>query len=137
MGRKHGDGRGRLGGKPKGYKAPSTMAKEQARELAVQIIMRDLEALLQAHIANALGISYLVTREKNTGKFIRVGPAMASRTNEETIEVWEKDQNVQAIIDLLNRAIDKPTEHLQADLAVDDWEKRAADLASARGRVKE
>jgi hypothetical protein len=34
----------------------------------------------------------------------------------------------------LNRAIDKPLDRLEADVAVDDWEKRAALLASGRQR---
>ena len=90
MGRKHGDGPGAVRRKPKGYKAPQALAREQAREVARQIITRELEPLLMAHLANALGSSFLVTRHKKTGKFIRVGPAMASRKNEKTIEVWEK-----------------------------------------------
>ena len=69
-----------------------------------------LDALLDAQIDNALGISYMVTRDRNTGKFIRVGPAMASRANEETIQVWQKDPSVSAFTDLMNRAIDKPVE---------------------------
>jgi hypothetical protein len=52
----------------------------------------------------------MVTRDKRTKKFMRVGPAMASRANEETVEVWQKDPSVPAFTDLLNRAIDKPAE---------------------------
>jgi hypothetical protein len=40
----------------------------------------------------------------------QVGPAMASRANEETVEVWQKDPSVPAFTDLLIRAIDKPAE---------------------------
>jgi hypothetical protein len=78
------------------------------REHVRKRVTERLDELLDAQIANALGVSYLVTRDKNTGKFIRVGPAMASRKNEETIQVWQKDPSVQAFTDLLNRAIDKP-----------------------------
>jgi len=35
---------------------------------------------------------------------------MASRANEETIQVWQKDPSVPALTDLMNRAIDKPAE---------------------------
>ena len=35
---------------------------------------------------------------------------MASRANEETIQVWQKDPSVSAFTDLMNRAIDKPVE---------------------------
>ena len=50
---------------------------------------------------------------EKTGKFIRVGPAMAGAANEETIEVWEKDTSTQAFTDLLNRALDKPAEQVR------------------------
>ncbi len=68
-------------------------------------------------MAHAEGLKYLVTRDKKTGKFIRVTEAMAKArlgANEETIEVWEKDPSVQAFTDLMNRALDKPAEQEQA-----------------------
>jgi hypothetical protein len=80
------------------------------RELIRQRVGERLDELLDAQIANALGISYLVTRDKHTGKFIRVGPARPSMSNEETIEVWEKDPNVAAFAYLCNQAFDKPAE---------------------------
>jgi hypothetical protein len=83
------------------------------RELVRQRVFERLDELLDAQIANALGINYLVTRDKNTGKFIRVGPAMASNLEEETIQVWQKDPSVHAFTDLLNRAIDKPAAQAQ------------------------
>lgn len=89
------------------------MAKAQARELARQAITAQLQPLIAAQVANAQGLKYLVTREKATGKFIRVGEAMARNTGEETIEVWEKDPSVQAFTDLMNRALDKPKEQEQ------------------------
>jgi hypothetical protein len=97
--------------------------KEVLREQTRVIIAPHLTKLLEAQIANAAGIKYLVTRDKKTGKFIRVTEAMASRKQkkadgdrderEEVIEVWEKDPNVQAFTDLLNRLIDKPAEQMK------------------------
>lgn len=104
-------------GKPKGYRAPKTLAKEQARELVRQRITAELQPLLDAQIANARGLKYLVVRDTKTGKFVRVGEALARQKQgrtEETIEVWEKDPSVQAFTDLLNRALDKPAEQEQA-----------------------
>ena len=102
---------------PKGYKTQKTIAKEQAREALRQIVLSKMESLVAAQIAHAEGLKYLVTREKKTGKFIRVTEAMAKAKSgtgdEETIEVWEKDPSVQAFTDLMNRAIDKPAEQLQ------------------------
>lgn len=111
----------RIGGKPKGFKAPKTLAKEAARELARALITQQLQPLIHAQIANAAGLKYLVTRDKRTGKFIRVTEAMAKKRgesdplaeHEEIIEVWEKDPSVQAFTDLLNRALDKPAEQVK------------------------
>ena len=106
----------RYGGKPKGYKAKKTLDKEAARDLVRQRVFKALKPLVDAQIANAKGLSYLVTRDKKTGKFLRVTEAMArvkQGISEETIEVWEKDPSVYAFTDLMNRAIDKPKEQLQ------------------------
>lgn len=103
-------------GKPKGHKAKSTLAKEAARELTRQLVTRHLKPMIKAQVANAMGIKYLVVREKGSGKFVRVTEAMAKMkqgSTEEIIEVWEKDPSVQAFTDLMNRAIDKPKEQEQ------------------------
>jgi len=86
------------------------------RERVRQRVFARLDPMLDAQIAHAQGLKYLVTRDRKTGKFIRVGEAMAKARQgdtEESIEVWEKDPSVQAFTDLLNRAIDKPAEQLQ------------------------
>jgi hypothetical protein len=59
-------------GKPKGHKAKSTIAKEAAREIARQIITRELEPLIQAQIANAKGIDHFFLRNEKTKQFERV-----------------------------------------------------------------
>jgi hypothetical protein len=111
-------GKRRGAGRPKGSKDPQTLSKEQAREALRQIVIGEMHALVDAQLANAKGIKYLVVREKKSGKFIRVTEAMARQKqeltdNEEIIEVWEKDPSVQAFTDLMNRAIDKPKEQEQ------------------------
>ena len=73
-------------------------------------VAAELGPLVDAQIAQAKGLKYLVTRDKETGKFIRVGPALARARGEETIEVWEKDPSTAAWDSLANRAMDKPTE---------------------------
>jgi hypothetical protein len=98
---------------PKGHVTQKTIDKLAARDALRQIILRDMEALVAAQLANAKGLKYLVTRDKKSGKFIRVGEAMAGEHEEETIEVWEKDPSVQAFSDLLNRALDKPADQEQ------------------------
>jgi hypothetical protein len=87
--------------------------------------------------AQALGLKYLVIRDRRTGKFIRVPESMAKaklRSNEELIEVWEKDPSTAAFTDLMNRALDKPaTPPQDVDVNVGgDWDTLAARLASIR-----
>lgn len=103
-------------GRRPGSKGRKTLDKEQARELTRQLITAQLQPLIQAQLAHATGLKYLVTRDKKTGKFIRVTEAMARvklGDAEEQVEVWEKDPSVQAFTDLLNRALDKPKEQEQ------------------------
>jgi len=100
-------------GRKVGSKEQQTIVKELLRERLRQRVAAQLDPLVDAQIANAMGIKYLVTRHKSSGKFIRVTEAMAKAKagdDEEIIEVWEKDPQVQAFTDLLNRTLDKPAE---------------------------
>lgn len=113
-------------GKPKGVRWPSTIAKEQAREVARQIITAELEPLVRTHIANAQGTKYLVVRNMKTGKFERVSKERMELLLEkgddgelEAIEVYDKDPSVEAFKTLMDRALDqpaKPTENLNANV---------------------
>ncbi len=106
-------------GPPKGTKYgpnKATLSKEAAREVIRQVIMRHADEMTAAQIANSKGLKYLVTRDKKTGKFVRVTEAMArlkQGDSEEIIEVWEKDPSVQAYTDLMNRYLGKPTEEIE------------------------
>lgn len=84
------------------------------REEVRQRVAAELGPLLDAQLANARGLKYLVTRDKRTGKFVRVSEALARvKLGQEVIEVWAKDPSFHAFTDLLNRAIDKPAEQPQ------------------------
>ena len=130
---------GRKGGRPKGRKSHHTLEKEAAREFVRQRITQALEPLLDAQIQHALGLKYLVTRSKAGGKFIRVTEAMARArqgSDEEIIEVWEKDPSVQAFTDLLNRAIDKPKEQaFEVQAGVTEELVKKLDYAKERNRA--
>jgi len=96
-----------------------------------------LGPLLDAQLANAIGLKYLVTRQKKTGKFMRVTEAMARLKrgkDDELIEVWEKDPSVHAFTELLNRALDKPKDQ-EINVRVTDDSARIARLVAARKRV--
>jgi hypothetical protein len=103
-------------GRKKGGRNQSTISKIEARELLRKHVMEAFGPLIEAQVANAKGLKYLVTRDKTTKKFIRVTEAMARvklGENEETIEVWEKEPSVQAFTDLMNRTLDRPKEQEQ------------------------
>lgn len=124
---------------PKGYKLAKTLDKIAARELVREKVTAALGPLIDAQIAQAVGIKYLVTRDKKTGKFIRVTEAMAKQKtageNEEIIEVWEKDPSTPAFTDLLNRAIDKPKEQEMEIRVSGALEVVTARLKEARKRL--
>lgn len=120
-------------GPKKGTKYKGTISKEAAREALRQIVLTHMDALVASQIANAKGLSYLVTRDTK-GKFIRVGAAMAGMAGEGTIEVWEKDPSVQAFTDLMNRALDKPKEQPQ-DVNITGQFNIVSRLQSARQRL--
>jgi len=106
-------------GPKKGAKYAKTVAKEQAREIARQIITEKLEPLIDAQIANALGIRHLIMRDPATSKLVatdtddpRVAEAQidAAMKSGNAVWIYTKDPNVRAITELLDRAIDKPAQ---------------------------
>jgi hypothetical protein len=112
---------------PKGYVYPETIAKEQGKAIARGIVLRNIEPLVEAQIKNAMGLKYLIVRNRMTGKFEKVSKEQMdallanpdSSSTLEFIEVWDKDPNVAAFTDLLNRAIGKPVEEIQAAVSID------------------
>ena len=107
---------GKKGGRPRGSKAEKTLTKELGREIVRQAVLANIKPLLDAQMANAMGLKYLIVRDKRSGKFIRVPEIRAKvlKEDEELVEVWEKDPSVPAFTDLLNRALDKPAEQEQS-----------------------
>lgn len=83
------------------------------------MVTANMGPLVEAQIQNAKGIKFLMVREKMSGKFVKVGKDAAEKLDptQEIIEVWEKDPSVQAFTDLMNRALDKPVEMVQADVS--------------------
>lgn len=95
------------------------MDKIAAREYVRQRVIESLQDMLDAQISHSQGIKYLVARRKAGGKFEKVSPemleTMLAGQDDETVvlEVWDKDPSVQAFTDLLNRALDKPADHVE------------------------
>jgi hypothetical protein len=128
-----------------GTKWASTLAKETVRELVRQEITAELQPMINAQIAQAKGLRYMVVRDTD-GKFTRVPDTItpealdALLASGSVIEVWTKDPSTQAFTDLMNRAIDKPKEQRQEigivseqTLAIlDRWKQRNREEREAR-----
>lgn len=108
-------------GRPKGSQSKKTirrsLEKEEARELLRQIVTAEMEPLIKAQLANAKGIQHFFLRDPRTGQFTRItDPDVieAALNSGDTNSYWinTKDPNVQAFADLMNRALDKPAEHV-------------------------
>lgn len=113
-------------GRPKGSKNKATLKAEFDKEaLRAELrarVQAKLGPMIDAQIANAAGIKYLVLRHAKSGKFIKriEDPESADiklDPGTEIIEVWAKDPSVQAFTDLMNRTIDKPTETVESSVA--------------------
>jgi len=135
----------KTGGKKKGYKSPSTISKEQAREAVRVTVIQHMGRMLAAQIAHAQGIGHLYTRDK-AGRFSKIeteaeiDKLLLEGREHEDYWIFAKDPSVQAFTDLMNRALDKPKEQQQevkittaADLSDADLEAQLrAALAALR-----
>jgi hypothetical protein len=124
-------GHTKWGGKAKGYKSPNTLDKIAARELVRRKVTEALEPMLDAQIHNARGIGHLMLRDPETGKFERIVSSGDPQVDEARIDaavrqgksqcwIYLKDPSVQAFTDLMNRALDKPTEHVDLKATIDE-----------------
>ena len=111
---KKGHGGARPGaGRPRGSQNTETIEKQVLRERLRAKVAAELDPLIEAQIANARGLKYLVARDRKTGKFERIKEAQVNPRA--VIEVWEKDPCVQAFTDLMNRTVDKPIEPVEVE----------------------
>jgi len=84
--------------------------KQFVREAVRSVILPHLAPLIEAQVAQALGIKYLVTRDEKSGQFrtVQDGDDIGTAT-----EIWTKVPSTPAFTDLMNRAIDKAKEQEQ------------------------
>jgi hypothetical protein len=135
----HGGAR-RGGGKPKGVKWPSTLAKEAARELVRLEVTKRMPELIEAQTRHAIGLTHLMLRNED-GTWSK---APAEMTADEMLAVLNgpqeryylatKDPSTQAFTDLMNRALDKPKEQA-ADVNLHVTGELAAAIAEGRQRA--
>jgi hypothetical protein len=121
-------------GAPKGNQNGMDVEKVRLRQIARNLIAPEMPALIAAHVKHALGLSYLVYRDKETGKFTRVKALEDVDQSENTIEVWEKDPSQQSFTDLMNRLLDKPAEQVQ-EIALSGSLTLEDKLTAARNRL--
>src|SRR5262249_21780924 len=99
---------------------PSTISKEQAREVLRTQVIQELEPLVRAQIDSALGIRHTFMRDAQ-GRFVRltdpdqIEAALNSGDEGKYYSTYTKDPNVQAFTDLMNRALGKPVEPMQVE----------------------
>lgn len=111
----------KTGGKPKGYKAPATLAKEAAREAARVRITERMTEIIDAQVDSAIGIQHFFLRDEETGQFRRITNvheierALNAKGAERgrTYWIYTKDPNTLAARDMLAYAIDKPKDQKQ------------------------
>ena len=125
-------------GPKKGAKYAKTLDKEMAREVLRDMVKAALRPMTEAQIANAMGIKYLVRRDKS-GKFT---PLSEDQFKEaiaagEAVELYEKIPNVQAFQDLLDRTLDKPTQSVSMKADVSGTINVVDRLAEARKMLNE
>lgn len=114
----------RVGGMQKGYVYPETIQKEEAKAALRDMVIASLQPILRGLIGKAIGINHMMLRDETTGQWIRlteqdqIEKALNAPGAEEGKTFWihTKDPDVQAAADLLNRAIGKPTEEIQAEV---------------------
>lgn len=104
-------------GPAKGAIYAPTLSKAKARELLREQFVKDLPDFYLAQKAQALGTKYLVTRDPKTGKFVPLDEAatklMLDCGQGHAIEVWDRPPSTPAFVSLWDRALDKPSEHIE------------------------
>lgn len=106
-------------GPQKGAIYKPTLDKSKAREALRAVVLAHMDDMLKAQIQHAKGIDHFFLRDEKTKQFVRIeDPKMieaALNAGDEGSYYWvfTKDPSVQAFTDLMNRAIDKPSEHVE------------------------
>src|SRR4051794_7218778 len=96
-------GRRRKGaGRPKGSVSTKTLAEREAQELVRAEITKEHLPIIRAAIQRAKGLSYLVSRDEKSGRFVRV-TEQTLEDADTAMEVWEKEPDMAAIHELLDR----------------------------------
>lgn len=113
--------RPKTGGKQKGYKAPATLAKEEAKEALRKLLTAQMQPIADALISRCKGVRYFVTRNQKTGKYELVTDpekvvAALNQEDEMTGEFYTDKPETAAIKEAFERMVgqaDKPAEEVK------------------------
>ena len=115
-----------------------SLEKDAVRARLRELVAAEMDPLVRAQIAAAKGVRHFVLREPD-GKFKRVtNPATitrilnAPRGRYDYYDIWTRDPSTAAFKNLMDRALGKPTEHV--DMTVSDDAERIRILHAGRER---
>lgn len=132
------------GGMPKGHKTAKVLEKEAMRAALRQRVFEAMTPMVDAQIAAAQGVKYLVGRAKKGGKFIHLTAEQVQAYLDrpegeepefEVVEMWEKVPSTQAFTDLLDRTLDKAAQPVKVEGDVNLNLKLEERLQSGRKRM--
>ena len=108
---------GKLGGRPPGSLNESTLRKKAIRDRLLARFEAEADKMFDAQFAQAFGTKFLVARDHKTGKFIPLNEEttklMIETGQAEAMEIWDRPPSTPAFVALADRAIDKPSEHVE------------------------
>ena len=131
-------GEKRAGGRPKGSKdkhpRKGRVQALEAAEVIRQMVRESIGPMTRAQIAAATGYRHLVARDRKGGKFKPITEAEVEQLNDPDMvaEIWEKHPSPEAYRNLLDRAMGRPVETLQADVNLEAGPKLAILLANLK-----
>jgi hypothetical protein len=108
---------------PGAGRLPGQLDKLQIKRRQIQFAIRqellrrvslELPELVDAQLASAKGTKYLAYRDKVNGRWVAVTQEMleTGNLNDAVIEVFHREPSTAAFVSLMDRTIDKPTEHV-------------------------
>jgi hypothetical protein len=111
------------GGVPKGYIFPQELQKQEGKARLRELVLTRLDPIVEGLIGKAMGVNHMMLRD-DEGKWKRLESAeeitaalnAPDAEKDRTFWIHTKDPDVQAAADLLNRAIGKPIEEVQAEV---------------------
>lgn len=111
-------------GKPKGSKWPTTILKDSAKAELQEMILSQLKPIVRAGIKAATGVDHMMLRDEETGLFKKltteeeIAAALNAPNAKEGSTYWIHTlaPNIPALVTLLDRAIGKPVEEVQAEV---------------------